>query len=274
MPENIVRRRPQREPRPVRRPGAIRQPAWRQPEYRYPPVEIVSADAIEAIHAASLTILETMGMRILSPEAREILRDAGAALTPGSDIVRLDRGFVLEKVARAPESFTLRARNPARDLEVGGPHAIFSSVGGPAYAADLDRGRRSGTYAEMCDYIRLVQSLEILHQEGGGPFEALDLPQESRHLDLHYAQITLMDKNWQPWGLGRARARDGAGDGRDHVRRAARGTGGHSLPHRDHQHQLAAPARHPDGRGPDRDGAPRPTRRGHPPSPWQAPWRR
>ena len=209
MPENIVRRRPQREPRPVRRPGAIRQPAWRQPEYRYPPVEIVSADAIEAIHAASLTILETMGMRILSPEAREILRDAGAALTPGSDIVKLDRGFVLEKVAQAPESFTLRARNPARDLEVGGRHAIFSSVGGPAYAADLDRGRRSGTYAEMCDYIRLVQSLEILHQEGGGPFEALDLPQESRHLDLHYAQITLMDKNWQPWGLGRARARDG-----------------------------------------------------------------
>ena len=209
MPENIVRRRPHREPRPVRRPGAIRQPAWRQPEYRYPPVELVSADAIEAIHAASLTILETMGMRILSPEAREILRDAGAALTPGSDIVKLDRGFVLEKVAQAPESFILRARNPARDLEVGGRHAFFSSVGGPAYAADLDRGRRAGTYAEMCDYIRLVQSLDILHQEGGGPFEALDLPQESRHLDLHYAQITLMDKNWQPWGLGRARARDG-----------------------------------------------------------------
>ena len=208
MPENIVRRRPQREPRPVRRPGAIRQPAWRQPEYRYPPVEIVSADAIEAIHAASLTILETMGMRILSPEAREILRDAGAALTPGSDIVKLDRGFVLEKVAQAPESFTLRARNPARDLKVGGRHAIFSSVGGPAYVMDNDRGRRSGTYAEMCDYIRLVQSLEILHQEGGGPFEAARPAPGTRHLDLYYAQITLMDKNWQPWGLGRARALD------------------------------------------------------------------
>ena len=71
-------------PRPVRRPGAIRQPAWRPARYRYAPVEIVSADAIEAIHAASLTILETMGMRILSPEAREILRDAGAALTPAA----------------------------------------------------------------------------------------------------------------------------------------------------------------------------------------------
>ena len=107
MQENIVRRRPQREARPVRRPGAVRQPAWRQPEYLYPPVEILSADAIEAIHDASLTILETMGMRILAPEAREILRDAGIALTPGSDIVKLDRGFVLEKGGPRPRALHL-----------------------------------------------------------------------------------------------------------------------------------------------------------------------
>ena len=67
---------------------------------------------------------------------------------------------------------------------------------------DLRRGRRAGTYAEMCDYLKLVQSLNILHQEGGGPFEPLDLPAETRHLDLYYAEITLLDKNWQPQGLG------------------------------------------------------------------------
>jgi trimethylamine--corrinoid protein Co-methyltransferase len=61
----------------------------------------------------------------------------------------------------------------------------------------------------MCDFIKLVQSLNAVHQEGGGPFEPLDLPANTRHLDLHYAQITLTDKNWQPLGLGKERALDG-----------------------------------------------------------------
>ena len=100
-------------------------------------------------------------------------------------------------------------RIPARVADtIGAGHTLFASVGGPAFVCDLDRGRRPGSQAEVCDFLRLVQSLEILHQEGGGPFEAMDLPQESRHLDLYYAQIALTDKNWQPWGLGRERARD------------------------------------------------------------------
>ena len=124
-------------------------------------------------------------------------------------IVRLDRGLIDEKLASAPSRFTLHARNPDRRLDVGGAFTFFSAVGGPAFVCDLERGRRAGTYAELCDFLRLVQSLNVLHQEGGGPFEPLDLPETSRHLDTHYAQLTLMDKNWQPWGLGAERARDG-----------------------------------------------------------------
>ena len=60
----------------------------------------------------------------------------------------------------------------------------------------------------MCDFIRLVQSLNIIHQEGGGPVEPLDLPAKSRHLDLYLAQITLTDKTWQGWALGAGRAVD------------------------------------------------------------------
>src|SRR3546814_5072965 len=56
--------------------------------------------------------------------------------------------------------FRLRARNPEREVTVGGNHMMFSSVGGPSYCTDLDRGRRPGTYAEMCDYLRLVQSVD------------------------------------------------------------------------------------------------------------------
>jgi trimethylamine--corrinoid protein Co-methyltransferase len=53
-----------------------------------------------------------------------------------------------------------------------------------------------------------VQSLNILHQEGGGAFEALDLPATTRHLDLYLAQWRLLDKNCQAYALGRERTLD------------------------------------------------------------------
>ena len=50
---------------------------------------------------------------------------------------------------------------------VGAP-VFAGAVGGPAYICDLDGGRRQGSYAEQCDFLKVVQSLNILHQEGGG----------------------------------------------------------------------------------------------------------
>ncbi|MCB2150409.1 MAG: trimethylamine methyltransferase family protein, partial [Rhodobacteraceae bacterium] len=70
-------------------------------------------------------------------------------------------------------------------------------------------GRRDGTFDEMCDFLKLVQVLNVIHQEGGGPFEPMDLPANTRHLDIYRAQIGLLDKTWQGQTLGRARTMDG-----------------------------------------------------------------
>jgi trimethylamine--corrinoid protein Co-methyltransferase len=177
--------------------GAIEQLPWRQPVNPYPPLEVLSADQVEQIHLASLTLLENHGMRVMHEGARRMLNEAGAEVDHDTEMVRFDRGLVMEKVALAPAEFTLHARNPAKNFKIGGNHLAFTSVGGPAYCSDLDRGRRRGNFEEVCDYIRLVQSLDIIHQEGGGPFEPIELPPETRHLDLYHAQIRLLDKNWR-----------------------------------------------------------------------------
>ncbi|MEE8204162.1 MAG: trimethylamine methyltransferase family protein, partial [Alphaproteobacteria bacterium] len=186
----------------------LRQLPWREVVNPYAPIEVLSADQVETIHAASLRVLEETGMRVLDAGARERLARAGADVDHSSMLVRFDRGLIEESVARAPAEFRLRARNPARSVTVGGNRIVFCAVGGPAYCNDLDRGRRTGTYAEMCNFIRLVQSLNVIHQEGGGPFEPMDLPPETRHLDIAYAELTLTDKTWIAWTLGRARAAD------------------------------------------------------------------
>ena len=200
-----TRRRPGRKQRST---GAIVQSPWKPIRYQRPAFALLSDDEIESIHATALSILQEVGMAVLAPIAREKFAGAGFSVDENTQRVRFDSQIVQALVAKAPSSFTLHARNPDKHIAIGDGCAAFSSVGGPAYVMDSDQGRRNGSYAEMCDFLRLVQSLDILHQEGGGGFEALDLPATSRHLDLYYAQCTLLDKNWQPWGIGRGQAMD------------------------------------------------------------------
>ena len=80
----------------------------------YPPMEVLSADQLEAIHATSLRILEELGMEVMSTRALELLRAAGAYVDPATHNVRLDRGLVeAHAVPRAASrSFSRRAMRP------------------------------------------------------------------------------------------------------------------------------------------------------------------
>jgi trimethylamine--corrinoid protein Co-methyltransferase len=197
-----------RGPRRRRAAPGIRQLPWQRIQNPWSPVEVLSADEVDHIIEAALTILETTGFRFLDDDSRRRLEAAGADRVNDKGMTRLDRGLIRENVGNAPEHFGLRARNPERNLVVGGNHIVFASVGGPAFVSDLDHGRRPGTYADLCDYFRVIQGLNIIHQEGGGCFEPMDLPPESRHLDLYLAQLTLLDKNAQAYPLGRGRTVD------------------------------------------------------------------
>ena len=193
----------------MRRPRSrgIPQRAFGQVPLLTAPLEVISADQVEAIHRAALRLLAETGLRVLSAEARGLYAAAGAGMM--GEMVRLDPDLVSDLLASVPKTFTLAARNPARSLKFGGRNMVFASVGGPAYVMDIERGRRDGTLAEMCDFLRLIQVLNVVQQEGGGPFEPMDLPANTRHLDIYLAQITLLDKSWQTQTLGLARTLDG-----------------------------------------------------------------
>ncbi|MGF1608548.1 MAG: trimethylamine methyltransferase family protein [Kiloniellales bacterium] len=202
------RRRSETGARTRERGGAVQQLAWRNLRNPYRPLEVLSEEQIEAIHDASLTILEEIGMDFLHPEALEILRQAGADVEPGSERVRLDRGLIEEAVAKAPAELTLHARNPAHNLTLGGDHINFLSVGSAPNVSDLDGGRRVGNFADYCNLLRLGQTLNIMHAFGGYPVEPVDLAPETRHLDCIQAFITLSDKAFHGYSLGRTRILD------------------------------------------------------------------
>ncbi len=191
-----VRRRPRRPP------AGIRQVPWRRLVNPFRPVEILSADQVEAIHRASLRILSELGMQVLGDRALDAFAGAGARVDRASRTVRLDPEQVEALVALAPSRFRLHARNPDRDVVFGEDHLVFCAVGGPAFVSDLDRGRRPGTIAAFTEFVRLIGALDVIHQEGGGPLEPTDLPVETRHLDQYRVFATELDKTWHCLGTG------------------------------------------------------------------------
>src|SRR3954469_9250196 len=185
--------------------AAPQQPPWRQPRIRFRPTEIVSADELESIHVASLRVLSEIGMDFLAPDARQILRDAGAHTEPDSARVRFEPEMVEERIRTAPPSFTLHARNPAYDVRLGGDWIAFGTVGSPPNVSDLDRGRRIGNRADYQNLLRLAQSLSAVHFLSGYPVEPVDLHHGVRHLHATFDALTLMDKAIHCYSLGRQR---------------------------------------------------------------------
>src|SRR5260221_7877186 len=179
-----------------------------RPRLLYQPVAAVSEDQLEAIHVASLTVLEEIGIDFLHDEAKAMLKTAGADIQPGSNRVRFDRALVESQLGKAPPQFTLHGRNPARNVEIGGNYLAFCSVASAPNSADRDGGRRNGNHADYQNFIRLGQMLDAVHVWGGYPVEPIDIHASVRHLDAIYDLLTFSDKPIHCYSLGRLRNLD------------------------------------------------------------------
>ena len=182
---------------------------YRSLKHRFPATPVVSEDELEAIHDASLTILEEMGMDFMHAEAREILKKAGADVRPGSERVRFDRNLILQAIKTCPSEFTLHARNPERNIRIGGKNLAFAQVASPPNCSDMQGGRRAGNQQDFRNMIKLAQRYDVVHCTGGYPVEPVDLHASVRHLDCLSDIAKLTDKAFHAYSLGKERNRDG-----------------------------------------------------------------
>jgi trimethylamine--corrinoid protein Co-methyltransferase len=88
----------------------------RIPASGLPVTEIMDGAQIEMIDAASMDILENVGVQFRDPIALEDWKRVGAKVV--GETVYLDRGLVRELIATIPETFTYHARNPANNVRL------------------------------------------------------------------------------------------------------------------------------------------------------------
>ncbi|MEW5957060.1 MAG: trimethylamine methyltransferase family protein [Chloroflexota bacterium] len=145
-------------------------------------LNILSRAEVERIHAATLEVIESVGVRFPSAAALDIWAAHGATVDRETMVVKVPGQLIEDALKQAPPTYTLAARDPAQDLPMDGNHVFVGTDGCGVEVIDLESGqrRRSGwqdvaNIARVADYVEEVAFHWV-------PVSAQDRPPESRGL--------------------------------------------------------------------------------------------
>ena len=123
----------------------------------------------------------------------KLFKDAGADIK--GERVRFPRGLCRGIIqASAPSEYTQHARNPARNVIIGGPRTVLVPAYGSPFVRNIDEGRRYATIEDFRNFVKLAYMSPHLHHSGGTICEPVDVPVNKRHFDMIYTHIKYSDK--------------------------------------------------------------------------------
>ena len=158
-----------------------------------PLYEVLDEEGLALIEKNADTVLEEVGIEFRDDaEALALWKDAGADIK--GERVRFPRGLPRSLLKTAPKIYTQHARNPERNVEIGGKGTVFAPVYGPPFVRDLDGNRRYATIEDFRNFVKLAYMAPSIHHSGGTVCEPVDVPVNKRHLDMVYSHIKYSDK--------------------------------------------------------------------------------
>ena len=138
-------------------------------------LRLLSKGDIEAIHAASLEVLESAGVMVKNDAALELLKTAGCNMD--ENVVRMPRGLVEETLKKAPSSFELHSREGDARRTVGGDSVIYNPGSAAIYFIDRETGEiRRARAKDFKELVRLTDALEHIHAQSTAMVPA-DVPE-------------------------------------------------------------------------------------------------
>ncbi len=168
--------------------------------------ELLTHEQVEQVHETSLRILEQIGIDFTYPPALEVFSKGGAKVD-GKRVIFPPR-LVEQQLKKAPSQFRLYARNPEKDVVIGGDHMVFTPGYGAPFVTDLDHGRRTGTSKDFENFVKLTGASTNQDICSGVVIEPNDVPHEIRHVQMLYNAIKYTDKCFMGSTMGEKGARD------------------------------------------------------------------
>ncbi len=162
-------------------------------------IEVLSKDEIELIHSNTLNLLEVIGVKVESEEAKELLIENGCTLAK-DHFIRFPENLVKEQLKKVPQSFSLWGPDGSFKFEVNTSTVNFATVGTPVkiYDPSKKKGIRKTILEDTIKQIRIVDNLKNIM------CSHVDVwPNDIPYLELHYHTIRAWAQNsYKPYGLG------------------------------------------------------------------------
>ena len=204
MPPSATNRR-QGQSRKRRERKSVEAPAYITRTIPY--FNFLDEEALVRIEQQADWLMQEIGIEFRDdPEALAIWKAAGADVK--GERVRLPNGMARELCKTIPSEFTQCARDPQRNVIIGGKHSVFAPNYGSPFIRDLDKGRRYGSLEDFENLVKLVYNLPWLHHSGGVVVEPCDIPVNKRHLDMVYSHIRYSNKPYLGMITTKERAED------------------------------------------------------------------
>jgi len=128
----------------------------------FEPVKVLTESQVEAIHRATLDVLEKTGVKFESKGALNLLEKNGCRVDYEERIARIPSFLVEECIRKTPSSFTVKARNSQNDLRIGGNTLYFMSSAGARYT-DVTTGEvRQATQEENDQAVLVSDALNTI----------------------------------------------------------------------------------------------------------------
>ncbi len=145
-------------------------------------LEVLTAEEVRRIHAATLDVIESVGVRFPSPRALDVWEAHGASVDRQTMVVRAPGTLIEEALRQAPPVYPLAARDPALDLPLDGRHVYAGTDGCGVEVIDLETGeKRRSSLRDVEEIARVCDALEEVAFHWV-PVSAQDRPPASRSL--------------------------------------------------------------------------------------------
>ncbi|HEB33269.1 MAG TPA: hypothetical protein ENI15_20720 [Spirochaetes bacterium] len=123
--------------------------------------KVLSGDQIIDLHAATVEILEEIGIKVLHNDALEIMEGNGCIVDFDKKIVKVPEDVLMKFVEKAPSEIMLCGRDPKYDVKLDASDNVYVMGGaGALHVIDLEGNYRPSTLQDLKDLTRLEDTLE------------------------------------------------------------------------------------------------------------------
>ena len=171
------------------------------------PFALLDDTALAGIERQADAILATVGLRLQDdPQSLAALSGHGARID--GDRVFIDGDRLRALIARAPERFVWRGAVAEKDVTVGGDRPVYAPTYGTPVVALPAEQRALGTLDDYRALVRFCDRSALLDTTGFLLCIVHDRPEETRHLDMARAHLTLSQKPMMGTVMSEAALRD------------------------------------------------------------------